>query len=80
LCDTYKYSKFFLIGDSKKARMKRKKDKNSTKEAEKSQEKRGEADHDDVYQISSVDEDCSKGMQSINYLIWDIYLCAFDFS
>jgi hypothetical protein len=60
--------------------MKRKKDQNSSKEAEKSQEKRGEADQDDVYQISSVDEDCLKGMQSINYLIWDISLCAFNFS
>jgi ribosome maturation protein Sdo1 len=60
--------------------MKRKKDQNSSKEAEKSQEKRGEADQDEVYQISSVYEDCSKGIQSINYLIWDIYLCAFDFS
>lgn len=65
--------RFFLIGSSKKARMKRKKEHNSSKEAKKSQEKAPEADFDDVYQISSGDEDCSKGMKSMNQF-WDIYL------
>lgn len=65
---------FFLIGSSKKARMKRKKERNSSKEAKKSQEKAPEADSDDVYQISSGDEDCSKGMKSMNCQFCDIYL------
>ncbi|XP_075652237.1 uncharacterized protein LOC142622606 isoform X2 [Castanea sativa] len=50
-------------GSSKKARMKRKKEHNSSEGAKKSQEKAPEADSDDVYQISSGDEDCSKGMK-----------------
>lgn len=49
-------------------------------ETEKSQEEGGEAGQDDVYQISSGDEDCSKGMQSISSGIHGIYLCALDFS
>ena len=47
--------------------MKRKKDHNSSKEAEKSQEKGQKADSNDVHQISSGDEDYSKGMKSMNY-------------
>lgn len=53
--------------------MKRKKEHNSSKEAKKSQEKAPGADFDDVYQISSGDEDCSKGMKSMNQF-WDINL------
>jgi hypothetical protein len=47
--------------------MKRKKDHNASKEAERSQEKGQEAVSYDVHQISSGDEDCSKGMKSMNY-------------
>ncbi|KAB1211088.1 hypothetical protein CJ030_MR6G018074 [Morella rubra] len=52
------------LGNSKKkARIKRKKYQNLSMEAENSKEEGGEAGQDDVYQISSGDEDCSKGMQ-----------------
>ncbi|GMN57618.1 hypothetical protein TIFTF001_026716 [Ficus carica] len=49
-------------GKSKEVKKKKKKDYGSSKEV-KSQEKEGGADEDNVYIISSVDEDSSKGMK-----------------
>ncbi|PON37723.1 Ribosomal RNA-processing protein [Trema orientale] len=49
-------------GKSKEAKKKEKKDHGSLKEL-KSQENEGGASEDDVYLISSGDEDCSKGMK-----------------
>lgn len=49
-------------GKSKEAKKKKKKDYGSSREV-KSQEKEGGADEVNVYIISSVDEDCSKGMK-----------------
>lgn len=43
-----------------------------SKEVENLSEKIGEADQDEVYCISSGDEDCSKGMKSMNYQISDV--------
>uniref|UniRef100_A0A5B7BSF7 Ribosomal RNA-processing protein 7 C-terminal domain-containing protein n=1 Tax=Davidia involucrata TaxID=16924 RepID=A0A5B7BSF7_DAVIN len=48
---------------SKKAHKTKKKDRPSLKEDEKLLEKIGEAEQDEVYQISSGDEDCSRGMK-----------------
>uniref|UniRef100_A0A5B6ZQF5 Ribosomal RNA-processing protein 7 C-terminal domain-containing protein n=2 Tax=Davidia involucrata TaxID=16924 RepID=A0A5B6ZQF5_DAVIN len=50
-------------GKSKKARTIKKKDHPLLKEDEKLLEKRGEDEEDEVYQISSGDEDCSRGMR-----------------
>ncbi|KAJ4707173.1 Ribosomal RNA-processing protein 7 [Melia azedarach] len=50
-------------GKSKKAKKKRKKDHDLLKESEGLAEKSTEADEDEVYLISSGDEDCSKGMK-----------------
>lgn len=50
-------------GKSKKARKKKKKDHNSLMKDEELEENTREADVDDVYMISSGDEDCLKGMK-----------------
>lgn len=50
-------------GKSKKARKKKKKDHNSLMKDEELEENTREADEDDVYMISSGDEDCLKGMK-----------------
>ncbi|VVB09187.1 unnamed protein product [Arabis nemorensis] len=53
-----------LKGKSKKSNKKRKTNRSSTKENETSSEKMNETEEEkDVYQISSGDEDCSKGMK-----------------
>ncbi|KAI4305727.1 hypothetical protein L6164_029075 [Bauhinia variegata] len=48
---------------SKKAKKKRKKEENFVEEVRKSPERGGEADHGEVYIVSSGDEDSSKGMK-----------------
>lgn len=58
---------FPSTGKSKKAKKKRKKDHDLLKESEGLAEKSTEADEDEVYLISSGDEDCSKGMKSENW-------------
>ncbi|XP_024038552.1 uncharacterized protein DDB_G0283697 isoform X2 [Citrus clementina] len=50
-------------GKSKKARKKKKKDRGSLMKDEELEENTRDADEDDVYMISSGDEDCSKGMK-----------------
>jgi len=54
----------FFLGKSKKSK-KKKKEHDTSKEEENILEKRGETDHGEAYCISSVDEDCSKGMKSM---------------
>ncbi|XP_052299451.1 uncharacterized protein LOC102608731 isoform X3 [Citrus sinensis] len=51
------------VGKSKKARKKKKKDRGSLMKDEELEENTRDADEDDVYMISSGDEDCSKGMK-----------------
>lgn len=50
-------------GKSKKARKKKKKDRSTLMKDEELEENTRDADEDDVYMISSGDEDCSKGMK-----------------
>ncbi|KAJ0099015.1 hypothetical protein Patl1_21555 [Pistacia atlantica] len=52
-----------LNGNSKKAKKKKKKDHDSLKQDEDLTEKSREADQNEVYFISSGDDDCSKGMK-----------------
>lgn len=54
----------FFLGKSKKTK-KKKKEHDTSKEEENKVEKRGETDHGEAYCISSVDEDCSKGLKSM---------------
>ena len=56
-------------GRSSKAKKKRKKEQNFVQKIQESPEKGGHPDLDDIYNISSGDEDCSKGMKSMRCLI-----------
>lgn len=63
-----KINKILNVGKSKKDKRKRR-EHDSSKEAEKSKKEEGGADKCDIYLISSGDEDSSKGMKSTNYSI-----------
>ncbi|KAL7234976.1 hypothetical protein ACSBR1_018450 [Camellia fascicularis] len=54
-------------GKSKKSRKTKKNDCLSSNKDEKLLEKRAESEQNEVYEISSGDEDCSRGMKSMNY-------------
>lgn len=56
----------FLVGKSKKTKRKKKEDHDSSKKAKKSL-KKGEADQDEVSNLSPGDEGCSKGMTGMNF-------------
>lgn len=62
---TYK-QKIFLVGKAKKSSKKKRKD-SSSLDAKGSTELHEDIDENDVYQISSGDDDSSKGMKSKNY-------------
>lgn len=62
------------VGISKKASKKKKRDVDSSK-SKKTLERQVEADQDDVYLISSGDEDCARGMKSMNYSFQNICWC-----
>ncbi|KAF7815087.1 ribosomal RNA-processing protein [Senna tora] len=53
----------FLVGKTRKAKKKSKKEDHFINEIQKSPENRGVTDEDEIYIISSGDEDCSKGMK-----------------
>ena len=59
--------RFFFVGKFKKdrKRKKKKKDHSSSRENVQLMEKSKAADEDEVYEILSGDEDCSKGMKSM---------------
>lgn len=58
-----------IVGKSKKLKKKKKEKKgiDASMEDEKLPGKTKEADEDEVYHISSGDEDCSKGMKSMKH-------------
>lgn len=75
----YKYaiwSNWVFPGKSKKVKKKRKKDHRSSK-VDELMEKRTEADQDEVFSISSGDEDCLKGMKSMKNRT--VYVCVLIF-
>ena len=61
----YNCLRFFLVGKFKKDRKRKKNDHSSSRENVQLMEKSKAADEDEVYEILSGDEDCSKGMKSM---------------
>ncbi|CAK9185945.1 unnamed protein product [Ilex paraguariensis] len=66
LCNDVKDTANSKNGKSKKAHKMKKKDQLSSRKDVKLLERRGDAEEDEVYQIFAGDDDCSKGMKSMN--------------
>ena len=62
---------FFPADVSKKARKAKKKARLSSKKDEKLLERREEPEQTEVYEISSGDDDCSRGMKSMQYCLFE---------